>query len=619
MRDQELTMTNPVSGLAELEAAIQSERFLDVRRRIFRQLIESLIYEGVIEPGTEPAGERQIFHLTGRDAVGSPISYRCLGRRRFSFDRVRLESEPVMRVVDGVAAEATSLSQFLVEIRELLGDGAERLARCISELEQTLLKDTLAQYRRDRDGKVLRGAGHDDVETGVLDGHPYHPAYKSRMGFDYLDNAAYGPDFGPAFQPIWLAVHRQWTRGSASRRIDPLAFIRQELGEVIYERFTGEIHRRGYDPGDYLFMPVHPWQWREQVVTSLFPDLRDGLLIPLGTAGDSYRPQQSIRTLTNITTSENASLKLSLSIVNTSTSRILAPHTVENAPRITDWLQGIARDDRFLREESRPVLLGEVLGAAYDPPSFGLEHPSATYGILSCIWRESIHPYLAPDEEAVPWTALCHIDTDGHPFIMPWIHDIGVGPWVRRLLEVSIPPVIHYLYAYGIAFEAHAQNMTLIHHRGIPTRVALKDFHDGVRFAPAYLSPSHPAPDLTATPVSHARVNRNSYLQTDNPREVRDFMHDAFFFINLSELALFLADHYGLDEERFWSLARSVISGYQCRFPGFGERFTLFNLFEPTIHVEQLTKRRLFPETEVRLHRVRNALALVEGEPVRGR
>ncbi len=619
MSDQELIATKPASMLAELEAALHSERYLDVRRRIFRQLIESLIFEGIVQPVTEPAGEQTIFQLSGLDASGRPVSYRCRGRRCFSFDRIRLDGQPVERAMDGVASEASSLSQFLAEIRERLGEGADRLASCISELEQTLLKDTLAHYHRDREGKLLRGAGHDDVETGVLDGHPYHPGYKSRMGFDYLDNAAFGPEFGPAFQPIWLAVHRQWTRVIASRRIDPADFIRHELGDVTYERFTGEIHQRGYHPGDYWFMPVHPWQWREQVVPNLFSDLRDEQLIPLGPAGDRYRPQQAIRTLANITAPDKASVKLSLSIVNTSTSRILAPHTVENAPRITDWLQGIAWDDRFLREEARPVLLGEVLGAAYDRPTFDLGQPSATYGILSCIWRESVHPFLAPDEEAVPWTALCHRDVDGQPFIMPWVHDISLEPWVRRLLEVSIPPIIHFLYAYGIAFEAHAQNMTLIHHRGIPTRVALKDFHDGIRFAPAYLSPAHPAPDLTATPPSHARVNRNSYLQTDDPGEVRDFMHDAFFFINLSELALFLADSYGFAEERFWSLARSVVTGYQRRFPDLRERFALFNLFEPTIQVEQLTKRRLFPETEIRVHRVRNTLARVDGEPMGGR
>ncbi|HEU4792462.1 MAG TPA: IucA/IucC family C-terminal-domain containing protein, partial [Nitrolancea sp.] len=325
-------------------------------------------------------------------------------------------------------------------------------------------------------------------------------------------------------------------------------------------------------------------------------------------------PQQSIRTLANITTPEKAYLKLSLSIVNTSTSRILGPHTVENAPRITDWLQGILRDDHFLREELRLTLLGEVLGFAYDGPSIDLAQPPATYGMLSCVWRESIHPYLAADEEAVPWTALCHRDIDGQPFIMPWIIDVGIESWVRRLLEVSIPPLIHYLYGYGIALESHAQNMILVHRRGIPSRVVLKDFHDGIRFNPAFLSPSHTCPDLTPTPASFNRVNRNSYLKSNDPREVRDFVLDAFFFINITELALFLANNFGFEEARFWSLARSVITSYQRRFPGLEERFKLFDLFEPTIQVEQLTKRRLVLDNVMRVHHVRNPLALAKVE-----
>ncbi len=614
MKNQERAVLIPTSGPDELVAALQSERFIDVRRRIFRHLIESLIYEGLVQPDIEPAEERQIFHIAGRDAAGEPISYRCVGRRHFSFDRIRLETEPVLRITDGIAAEAASLSQFLIEVHEQFGEGITRLAECASELEQTLLKDTLAHYRRDQAGKLVRGGEYDDVEFGVMDGHPYHPAYKSRVGFDYLDNTAFGPEFGPELRPLWLAVHRNWTRGNASRRIDPLAFIRQELGEITFERFIGEIRGRGYDPEDYLLMPVHPWQWREQVVASLFSDLRDGHLIPLGMAEDSYQPQQSIRTLANITTPEKAYLKLSLSIVNTSTSRILGPHTVENAPRITDWLQGILRDDHFLREEVRLTLLGEVLGFAYDGPSIDLAQPPATYGMLSCVWRESIHPYLAPDEEAVPWTALCHRDIDGQPFIMPWIIDVGIESWVRRLLEVSIPPLIHYLYGYGIALESHAQNMILVHRRGIPSRVVLKDFHDGIRFNPAFLSPSHTCPDLTPTPASFNRVNRNSYLKSNDPREVRDFVLDAFFFINITELALFLANNFGFEEARFWSLARSVITSYQRRFPGLEERFKLFDLFEPTIQVEQLTKRRLVLDNVMRVHHVRNPLALAEVE-----
>jgi siderophore synthetase component len=154
--------------------------------------------------------------------------------------------------------------------------------------------------------------------------------------------------------------------------------------------------------------------------------------------------------------------------------------------------------------------------------------------------------------------------------------------------------------------------MILIHQQGIPHRIALKDFHDGIRFSPSHLSNGQQRPKLHLTPASHQAVNRNSYLETDNLEDVRDFMLDAFFFINLSELALFLADHFDFDEGYFWSLARTVIVDYQAHFPQLQERFALFDLLTPTIEVEQLTKRRLFPEVERRVHQVPNALAWPE-------
>lgn len=592
-----------------LNAALQSEQYLQVRRRIFRQLIESLIYEGIVRPQAEPAGDHLLFLLHGRDEAGQPVTYLCRGQRRFSFDRIRLGPEPVMRVAGGTAAEADSLGRFLLEIRSALGADGDRLVQLVGELEQTLLKDTLAQYRWQQEGRLLRTGTYDDLESGLTGGHPYHPSYKSRIGFDYLDNAAFGPEFAPGIQPLWLAAHREWTRHSAAAGLDVAAFLRQELGAAAHARFTSRIRARGLDPGDYLLLPVHPWQWRERLVPAFFQDLRDGRLLLLGPAEDTYRPQQSIRTLANATAPEKSSLKLALSIVNTSTSRILAPHTVENAPLISDWLKGIAGSDPFLRDELRPVLLGEVLGVAYARPQPEPLQP-ATNGVLACIWRESLHRFLAAEESAVPFTALSSLDLDGRPFIDPWVQAEGVERWTRRLLEVSILPVVHLLCAHGIALEAHAQNMVLIHRQGIPRRLALKDFHDGIRFAPAHLAAPERRPPLRATPAAHARVNRNSYIETDSVADVRDFMHDAFFFINLGELALFLADHYGLDERRFWSLARTVISAYQARFPHLQERFALFDLFAPTIQVEQLTKRRLYPETEVRVHRVRNPLGM---------
>lgn len=594
------------SDLLMLDTALRSQQAIAVRRRILRQLIESLIYEGLLQPEVERDGDRSLFWLHGRTEAGAAVRYRCGGRRSLSFDRIRLTDEPVTRIVDDHAGEVESIGQFLLDVRAALGADDERLARFIEELDQTLLKDAVAQYVRSHDRQTLHGRGGEEWEQ-AMPGHPYHPSYKSRIGFSYADHLTYGPEFGTAIRPLWIAARRELTRATHSRKIDLPTYLADELGAELVSRWAATIRERDCDPADYTLLPVHPWQW-QHVAATLQEDLRAKRLILLGAAEDCYTAQQSIRTLANRSRPERAYLKLALSIVNTSTSRVLAPHTVQNAAPISDWLHTLVQRDPFLRDELGVILLREVLGVAYDPPRSELLAPIA--GRLACIWRESLHPQLLPDEAAVPFNALCVLDNDGSPLIAPWVAQHGLEVWLRRLLDVSILPIVHLLYAHGIGLESHAQNMILIQRDGLPQRIALKDFHDGLRFSPAHLADPSACPPLLGTPESHLRVNRNSYIQSDDPVEVRDFMHDAFFCINLGELALFLAERFDLPELHFWSLAHEVIESYQRRFPQLEERFARFDLYAPLIQIEQLTKRRLYPDTEPRVHAVRNPLAL---------
>lgn len=612
MREQYVEPISPSlteADIIDTDEMIHSQQFGAVRRRIFRQLIESAIYEGIIHPEIELDGARLAFSVHGADAHGQPVTYLCYGQRCFSFDRVRLDETPVLRIARD-QAEAESLAQFLLETSGLHRAEPERMHRFIGELEQTLIKDAQAQYWWHHQDRLLHTCTYDELESNLIDGHPYHPSYKSRIGFNLHDNLSFGPEFSPTIHPIWLAAHRDWTCCSASQQLDLQSFLRHELGSAIYDGWMSQIRQRGYDPADYLLLPIHPWQWREIVVPQLHHDIRSGFLLPLGCSDEKYCPQQSIRTLANVTSPAKASLKHAINIVNTSTSRILAPHTVQNAPIISDWLHRIVQHDPLLREELRPVILREVLGIAYDRPQPDFLHP-ITYGSVSCIWRESLHPYLSAGEQAVPWTALCHLDRNGRPFIEPWVQSIGIEIWLRRLIHVSVVPIIHLLYAHGIALESHAQNMILIQSRGLPQRIALKDFHDGIRFAAAHLTAPEQQPKLHATPSRHVRINRNSYITTETPEEVRDFVLDAFFFINLSELALLLTRHFGVAEQHFWRIIHETLSAYQRRFPELQDRFELFDLYTPLIQVERLTNRRLFPETDVQVHRVRNPLALL--------
>jgi len=130
----------------------------------------------------------------------------------------------------------------------------------------------------------------------------------------------------------------------------------------------------------------------------------------------------------------------------------------------------------------------------------------------------------------------------------------------------------------------------------------------GLRFVRKYLADPERCPQLVPTPSFRKQVNATAGMETVTPDEVRDYFHDAVFFINFGELSLFLRELYGLAEADFWARTAACIHGYQSRHPELAARFAIFDLFAPTVQVEQLAKRRLFAETEARLQPVSNPL-----------
>jgi len=576
---------------------LDSPFYRQASRRVLRQLLEALLFEDAL-PRYEWQGETLI--VPGLSADHAPVSYRCQAQHTFSFGRIRI-IEPLLREADGVSEDATDPALFLAEIAPWLGADAILLSRFAAELTATQIKD--AQTLHARCYKVLRGADYDTVEARLTDSHPYHPSYKSRLGFTLADNLAYAPEFAPTVTPLLLAVRRDCSRWAVSATPGlPL------LGEADSQRFSDELTRRGLRPEDYLPLPVHPWQWDEVILPGYHQAMARGELLPIGPLTDHYLPQQSIRTLSNRSDPSRLSLKLAMNLVNTSTSRVLAPHTVQNAPVISDWLLALVERTDWPEPMARPVLLREVAGVSFtsSAPAHG------QYGALACIWRESVHNHLQPGEAAVPMTALMHVDADGRPFIDPWVKRYGSEAWLKRLIERVWLPVLHLLWEHGTALESHAQNMILLHEDGLPARVALKDFHDGVRFSKALLS--GPAPVLTAPPAEHARVNPNSFLETGDADELRDFTFDALFFVNLAELAWLFQRFYDMAEARFWQITGEVLNAHQQRHPQQAARYALFDCFADQVSIELLASRRFRQEIRLRARLAPNPLAQ-QGKP----
>lgn len=585
-----------MDALQTYAALVASPAYLHASRRVMRQLLEALLFERVVVAQWPAPDHLCIAAADGRS------SYQCQARQDHGFGRIRVLGA-IERVCGAQRQEALDPAQFLAEIGPLAGIEPAAVQRFASELLATQVKH--AQGLQARGGELLQHADYDTIEARLVQGHPYHPGFKSRQGFDLVDNSRFAPELAGLLSPWLLAAHRDHCRWSASTTLDPARLWRDLLGPSDAQRFQATLEQRGLRADHYLPLPVHPWQWREVIAVHYHPAFARGELVPIGAMASRYHPQQSIRTLANADDPLDWTLKLSLSLVNTSASRVLAPHTVANAAPISDWLTGLVDRTCWDAPLAAPVLLRERAGISY-VPRFAV---AGQYGALGCIWRESVPLRTPGGTRPLPMSALCHIDGDGQPLIAPWLRRYGAQAWLRRLLECAFLPVLQLLWTRGVALESHAQNMVLLHAGGWPKGVMLKDFHDGVRYGRDWLDAAPPV--LLPTPAEHAQVNPNSFLECDRPEDLRDFTFDALCFVNLAELAWSWTHDHGLDEAEFWALARTVITEHQAGHPALAAAFARFDVLAPTVGIEPLASRRLRPDQALASAPIANPLAPV--------
>src|SRR5690606_11412263 len=119
-----------------LDTALTGPTAADVRRRVLHQLLGSLLYENSVR--AEDGQLRCDNGINGDNGV----RYTFRARRRYTFGRVTVDD--LRR--DGL--EPQSISLFLAEIAPLLDADPSRLPQFARELEETYVKDALAQQHR---------------------------------------------------------------------------------------------------------------------------------------------------------------------------------------------------------------------------------------------------------------------------------------------------------------------------------------------------------------------------------------------------------------------------------------------------------------------------------------
>ncbi|WP_377269083.1 IucA/IucC family protein [Peterkaempfera sp. SMS 1(5)a] len=476
--------------------------------------------------------------------------------------------------------------RLLRSARRRLGLAGDTTGHLVRELTATLLAD--AHHA----GNALTAAeladlDHADLE-GQQTGHPWIVPSKGRLGFSATDTARWAPESRIPQRLPWIAVHSRIARYRGTAELaTPDRLYDSELDPGTRERFHQVLRSRGADPGDYLLLPVHPWQWDETVVPLFAPSIAAGDIVPLPADGDLRLPQQSIRTFLNISRPDRHHVKLPLSILNTLVWRGLPTERTLAAPAVTAWVRSLHDQDPFLRDECRVVLLGEVASVTVEHPVYG-DLPEAPYQykeLLGAIWREPLAGRLASGERARTLAALLQTGSDGQPLTAELVARSGLTAreWLRRLFAAMLPPLLHFLYRYGTVFSPHGENAIVVFdHRDVPVRLAVKDFVDDINVS------DRPLPELETMPAEVSGV-----LLRERPDFLCQFIHSGLFVGVFRYLAPLVEQRLGVPEEEFWAMVRAEITGYQQRFPELAGRFALFDLLTPRIERLCLNRNRL--------------------------
>lgn len=585
---------NPLNAVIDIRENILHEGALDrPRARVIRQFVEALLFEQII-PYQYSDGH---FEFVVGDTLYIAKGYVS------GFGRIRTDETQIW--------QSTNSHYSPLNLTKLLTDlPIEQNSRqqLLLELEQTI---SLSQWnmRHLPSRSHRRNLGYSALESAIDEGHPYHPCFKARTGFDYQAHAAYGPECAQNFQLHWLAIKREFL--ASELNIEEPIFWQQELGLTTWQLLLDSLAREGLSYDEYGFLPVHPWQ-RKALHRDLQEPIDQRFIVDLGAFGDRYQASISVRTLLNMSTPYKAHIKLPLNMVNTSSLRTVEPHSVTTAPALSKWLAQLIDDDNWYQEKQNLAVQQEYAGIVLTgngSPHVHHQWAERLAPSLSVIFRDS-QPLNPPAASALPFVALSLMENDDKPFIDPWIQRYGCEKWVARLLEVTVIPVWHLLVQHGIALEAHGQNMLLVHQKGWPQKLVLRDFHESLEYVHSFLGQPELAPDFISLNSGYNYKVKDKFYWMSDVAALRELFVDTLFVYNLSELAVLLQSQYQYQESIFWRQVYNAFYDYQKVAQPWAERLSQVDLYQPHIQTESLLTKKLSGQSEQEFHhQIPNPLA----------
>lgn len=337
------------------------------------------------------------------------------------------------------------------------------------------------------------------LEQTVVEGHPTHPCCRSRSGFSASEVRAYAPEHRPIVDLVVVEVPapRWHTVGEWPR------------------------HLRA---GDRILVPLHPWQVARLDLT--------GCGLRARAVSMPARPLMSVRTLAPI--GGELHVKTALTAQLTSAIRNITAENVHNGPTLSRWL-------------SRLDLPGMTVLA--EPAAGALRSDAGLSADIAVLLRRP--PRTGPGELAIPVGALAAVDPrTGMPVLAEALtlgyadNPTAAAQFVTTVAALAARCLGAVLARYGIALEAHGQNLLVVLRDGRPVRLIYRDL-GGIRVD-------------TAVAARSGVPRTQGSVRSSDPDETRATLLSAFVSGTLATLITACED-CGFASDRLWAAAAEVL------------------------------------------------------------
>jgi siderophore synthetase component len=488
--------------------------------------------------------------------------------QRLALDHWAVDEASLERLVDGGPADL-DVQAFVVEMAELLGIPDQLLPTYLEELAATLASAAWKRHHHTATAADLVEADYQEIEAAMTEGHPSFVANNGRVGYGLDDFEAYAPETGATLRLVWVAARREHSRLSLGAGLTEDSLYGAELAAGTRAAFERRLTDLGLDPADYLYLPLHPWQWTNKVAVTFAPDVARRDLVPLGEGPDDYRAQQSIRTFFNLSDPRRCYVKTALAIQNMGFLRGLSPGYMGPTPAINDWVAAVVEGDETLQDCGFGVLR-EHAAIGYTGDAFHeLAH---THGVrspyqkmLAALWRESPLPRLRDGERLATMASLLHRDAEGRSLAAALVEASGLDAttWLRSYLRAYVRPIVHCLLAHDLAFMPHGENLVLVLRDGVPVRALMKDIGEEV----AVMGDQPLPPDVERV---RAKVS--------NDVKALALLTDVFDGV-LRHLAAILHTDGVLDQDDFWAEVARCVADHAAEHPELADAAATYDLF----------------------------------------